>query len=323
MYLLMTIDTEEDMPKWKPEPVTTVANIDRLPGFNQRCREAGIRPTYLTDRPIIEHDASRDVMAGLLESSVCEIGMHLHSWNTPPVTPAEEAGAATVLNHHPPALQKEKIENLHAYFQERLGITPTSYRAGRYGLTTETIDVLAELGYLVDSSVAPEMDYSGYGAPNFRAFGREPFWIAAHPDLLEVPISIALATRLPKAATRHYHDLPDKLRIKGILHRLNLARLLWLRPSTYSEAEMRQLADFIRREDAVPVFNFMFHSSELHPGGSPYNRTEAEVEAFMDRLFSVARYLIGNLGATALTLSEFAGAAGEDRGRYPVQPLTI
>ena len=38
-----------------------------------------------------------------------------------------------------------------------------------------------------------------------------------------------------------------------------------------------------------PVLNLLFHSSEAIVGGSPYNRTQGELDAFFDRLESVSR----------------------------------
>jgi hypothetical protein len=55
-----------------------------------------------------------------------------------------------------------------------------------------------------------------------------------------------------------------------------------------------------------PVLNLLFHSSEAIVGGSPYNRTDAELTAFCDRLerfFDFARTV---LKATPATFTEFA-----------------
>ena len=54
-----------------------------------------------------------------------------------------------------------------------------------------------------------------------------------------------------------------------------------------------------------PVLNLLFHSSEAIVGGSPYNRTEAELAAFCDRLERFFEYAIGTLRATPVTLAEF------------------
>lgn len=327
MYLIVSIDTEEDMPKWRPEPVTTVKNIHILPEINDLFARHSVRTTYLTDRPVLCDDESCKIIKQLSTSGTCEIGMHLHSWNTPPVMSEEAQGRATVLNLYPREIQEEKITGLHQYFMERLGFAPTSYRAGRYGLTKESAEILAKLEYLADSSVVPLTDYSDYGAPNYRNHNHKPFWIKRdlHGDLLEIPVTVDLVTRFPQSFYDLYFAIPNWTRIKGVLNRLNLARMAWLRPTNYTYKEMKQLADFIIRKSECPVFNIMFHSSELYPGASPYNLTEKHVSEFIDRLLRIIRHLTGTHKAVSVTLSEFAklAKAGDDRLNYAAEELQI
>ncbi|HEY8537033.1 MAG TPA: hypothetical protein VIL25_11305, partial [Vicinamibacterales bacterium] len=58
----------------------------------------------------------------------------------------------------------------------------------------------------------------------------------------------------------------------------------------------------------VPVLNMLFHSSEAIVGGSPYNRTQAELDAFLDRLDRFFAFAIGELGARPATFREFHAA---------------
>jgi len=58
-------------------------------------------------------------------------------------------------------------------------------------------------------------------------------------------------------------------------------------------------------EDGVPLLNLIFHSSEAIVGGSPYNRTDAELEAFLDRLDRFLAFAVGELGARPATFREF------------------
>jgi hypothetical protein len=78
----------------------------------------------------------------------------------------------------------------------------------------------------------------------------------------------------------------------------------WLRPSYSSLADMCALARRIAREQ-VPVLNLLFHSSEAIVGGSPYNRTQAELDAFYERLGGFLRYATEDLRAEPLTFAEF------------------
>src|SRR5690606_16612766 len=84
-------------------------------------------------------------------------------------------------------------------------------------------------------------------------------------------------------------------------------RVEWLRPSYSGLDAMCRLA---RRlvERGVPVLNMLFHSSEAIVGGSPYNRTQAELDAFLDRLDRFFAFAIGELGARPATFREFHAA---------------
>jgi hypothetical protein len=54
-----------------------------------------------------------------------------------------------------------------------------------------------------------------------------------------------------------------------------------------------------------PVLNLLFHSSEAIVGGSPYNRTPGELEAFFERLERFFAFATGELGAVPSTFAEF------------------
>ncbi len=62
----------------------------------------------------------------------------------------------------------------------------------------------------------------------------------------------------------------------------------------------RPLAD-----DNVPLLNMLFHSSEAIVGGSPYNRTRAELDAFLDRLNRFLAFATRELHAVPMTFREF------------------
>ena len=67
---------------------------------------------------------------------------------------------------------------------------------------------------------------------------------------------------------------------------------------------MRALARDLARAHE-PVLNLLFHSSEAIVGGSPYNRTEGELDAFCDRLERFLAFATKEIGARPVTFSEF------------------
>jgi hypothetical protein len=316
MYLIISIDTEEDMPDWRPEMLATVRNISRLPELQSFFNRHLAIPTYLVDWPVIAANDSLKIIRQLVETENCEIGAHLHSWNTPPLSDDENRGAATYLSGMPLELKKEKLYNFTNFFKKQLKFPPTSYRAGRYGFCVQTANFLKELGYTVDTSIAPLNDLESDGGPNFRQYNLKPFWIknVGQSALLEVPVTIGLIHRFSRHFQNIYFQIPEWSKIKGVMHRLNLARLLWLRPTTYSVNEMKQIADYALDRLNAPVLNIMFHSSELYPGASPYNRTQKDVEGFYERLGAILSYLIKERNLKSITLSDFAEVCLKQKG---------
>jgi hypothetical protein len=125
-----------------------------------------------------------------------------------------------------------------------------------------------------------------------------------------VPVSSALNRRLPAALQYAYARAPRPYTTKRILRALRLLRVRWLRPSYSSLEDMVALAwDLHRRGE--PALNLLFHSSEAIVGGSPYNRTEAELDAFCDRLERFFAFAIGDLGARPSTFAEFRAVYAE------------
>ncbi len=310
--LIISIDTEEDMPNWRPEKTITCKNITHLPRLHRLFKKYDLKPTYLATYPVLSDQISLNILKAIHKEGSCEIGAHLHAWNTPPLEVKDRQLAASYLYDYPEAVQYEKLKAITDLFIERFGFAPTSYRAGRYGFDSESARILGELGYIVDSSVAPNWDLSEDGGPGYRDFPESPY-ILSNSDikepgdsgLLEAPITIALVTSLPPSFKKIYHLIPDVTRIKGILNRLNIARIIWLRPTNYTFAEMKQLVDFVCKK-GHKTLNMMFHSSEFMPGGSPYNRTRQDVDAFIQRLNSILDYLVREKDVKGITLSGLA-----------------
>ena len=108
-------------------------------------------------------------------------------------------------------------------------------------------------------------------------------------EVLELPISAALNRRVPAFVERWYGRAPWPYTTKRVLRLSGIAKVRWLRPSYSSADDMIALARQIVDRGA-PILNLLFHSSEAIVGGSPYNRTQGELDAFFDRLGRVLTY---------------------------------
>ena len=314
MHLLVGIDTEGDN-QWDAEARRNqrFENIYALSRLHELFERHGARPTYVITHPVASDPRSAEVLRGLLARGNCEIGAHHHAWETPPCTAADVA-------RHPYAsmLPREQFDAqlvaLTAAISAATGRAPVSYRSGRFGFSADHVAALERCGYLVDSSVAPLFYESHKGGPEFVEAPLTPYFLAydsateaGSSGVLELPISVALNRRLPKAIQYAYARAPKPYTTKRILRGLRLLRMRWLRPSYSSVDDMMALArDLARRNE--PLLNLLFHSSEGIVGGSPYNRTQAELDAFCDRLERFVAFATRELHAVPVTFAEFRAA---------------
>lgn len=314
MNLLVGIDTEGDN-QWdaRARANQTFENIYALPRLHALFARHGVRPTYVITYPVANDPRSADVLGGLLAGGDAEIGAHHHAWETPPCTEDD-------VRRHPyasslPRTQFERqLESLTAAITAAVGQRPVSYRSGRFGFSSDHVAGLERLGYLVESSVAPLFYESHKGGPEFVEAPLTPYFLAydsaTRPgcsDVLEVPVSSALNRRLPKALQYAYARAPRPYTTKRVLRALRVLRMRWLRPSYSSLDDMIALARDLAKANE-PVLNLLFHSSEAIVGGSPYNRTQAELDAFCDRLDRFLAFATRGLGAVPATFAEFRRA---------------
>jgi hypothetical protein len=311
LHLLVGIDTEGDN-QWdraaRANP--TYENIYALPSLHALFAKHKVRPTYLVTYPVASDPRSAETLRALREQGGCEIGAHHHAWETPPFEAADVARHTYALAL-PPARFASQLASLTDAIDAAVGARPTSYRSGRFGFSAAHVSALERQGYLVESSVAPLFYETHKGGPEFVEAPLRPYFLAydnavrpGTSQLLEAPVSAALHRRYPPWLQYRYARAPWPYQTKRVLRKLGLARMVWLRPSYSTLDEMTALAGRLALE-GVPLLNLLFHSSEAIVGGSPYNRTERELEVFLDRLDRFLAFAAGELGAVPVTFTEF------------------
>lgn len=309
--LLVGIDTEGDN-QWDlaARENQRFENIYALPKLHALFERHGVRPTYVVTWPVATDERSQQVLRYLLLRGNCEIGAHHHAWETPPCAPED-------VRRHPYA-STLSIDQFEAQLAEltdavvrAVGEPPVSYRSGRFGFDASHVSALERQGYLVESSVVP-LFYEGHkGGPDFVDAPLNPYFLsydsavaAGTSRLLEVPCTTSLHRDVPERLARAYARAPFPYTTRRVLRKLGLARVDWLRPSFSSFDAMCALARRVVNR-GVPVLNVIFHSSEAIVGGSPYNRTEEELSAFLDRLDRFLAFATKELGAKPATFREF------------------
>lgn len=312
-YLVVTIDTEEDMPGWQVQPTPRVSNATALPRLQRVCEKHGLEPTYLVTYPMATQEPARSILRELAAHS--EIGTHLHAWTCPPFD-GERVDIVNYQKDLSRERQREKLLRLGGAIESELGVHSLTHRAGRFGLDEVGFDLLEELGYTVDSSVAPLIDLRADSGPDYRGALQRPYaprpgsWLRAGATrpLLEVPVGIALTRALPAPLRWAYLHSPRALKIRGLLSKdyLGWVDLFWLYPTQYGVAEMKRAAEALRGAGSS-VWTLFLHSSELSPGQSPYTRSEEEVDSLLLRIDEFLGWALGVGGAKAARLSALPG----------------
>lgn len=295
---VVTIDTEEEGlwgNEYKRHDEYTVENIFCLDSFQKFCDRLGIVPTYLIDYPVATQKSSVNILKNFLKQGVCEIGTHLHPWCNPPYE--EELSHRNSYPHNlSPELQRKKLKILTKAIQDNFGVQPISYRAGRFGFNESSIKILEELEYEIDTSIVPYRDNKISDEPSFGMVQLKPYYLdytdirsAGDSKILEIPITVEFTRSLPKFVKKIYPSLPD-IGIRRLLRNAFSVELVWLRPSYSSLDYMIKLADQVI-SSGVTVLNMMFHSTELMPGASPYNKTQEDVDLFLKKIENFFLYL--------------------------------
>jgi len=314
MNLAITIDTEED--DWGDYRTSgqRVENARRIPRLQRLFEEFGVIPTYLVTYSIAADDAARSILRPIAEAGGCEIGAHCHPWNTPPIAAARVPARDSMLCNLPVDVQIAKMRCLHETLQNAFGQPPTSFRCGRWGFGREIASHLIDLGYTIDSSVTPYMDWTSSDGPNFSNIPPRPYLLAvsgasnnaAGRPLLEVPVTIgflrscfALSNAILRSASR---PPLKQLRVTGILDRFNLVSKVWLSPEESTAEQMIALTKRVLEQNCE-ILNLTFHSPSLLAGATPFVRTKSDEDQFLDRL---RRYLmfVRESGIRSIKLSD-------------------
>ena len=307
-YLLVGIDTEGDN-QWDAaaRAQQSFENIYALPKLHAIFGRHGVRPTYVVTWPVATDERSTQVLRFLKLRGDCEIGSHHHAWETPPCSPED-------VKRHPYAKSlpldqfEAQLAQLTAANAQAVGEPPVAYRSGR--LVRRRARRRARAIRLSASSRAsrPCSTRRTRAAPtSWTRRWRRISWRMTRPFVRDEPragnsVFGALDRDVPRGSRAH---APRAVAVhtRRIL-RSSASRVQWLRPSYSSFEEMCALARRLTIA-GVPVLNTLFHSSEAIVGGSPYNRTDAELAAFLDRLDRFLAFAVGELGARPATFREF------------------
>jgi hypothetical protein len=307
---LLTIDTEGDDLWSRPRDITT-RNLAFLPRFQALCERFGFKPTYLTNWEALNDEGYQAFARDVLARGQGEVGLHIHSWNSPPLVPltTDDFQYQPYLTEFPEELLREKVRLMTDRLEEVFGRKMLSHRGGRWAFDAVYARALVDNGYLVDCTVTPHRswrsnkgDPAGIGGPDFSSAPEAPYYIdvGREEPLLELPMTIL----------RRPYQGPEVWLRKAM--KKQAYRTDWMRPDGRNLERLLRIVDEVVAQRRS-YLEFTLHSSEFMPGGSPTFRSERDVERLyedLEVLFSrVSRSFAG------ATLAEFA-----ERLRRPAAP---
>lgn len=279
---LVSVDTEEEFDwdaSFQRSGHTTVS-VPKLQKFQEFIEKYQVKPAYFIDYSIIMDDEAVAFLRNVAKRKTAEIGVHLHPWVNPPFD-EQVNGPNSFAGNLPKALEEAKLVTLRDAIREKIGITPTIYRAGRYGIGPHTTELLRKHGFVLDSSIRPRFDYSGEGGPDFLAVGSEPFWWDQDKRLLEVPLTTVYSGILRKQPAFVAGLMNRYPLINALFSHSKILERIPLTPEGISARETKEAID-IALDDDLRLLVFSFHSPSLSPGHTPYVRTEDDLDGFYD-----------------------------------------
>jgi hypothetical protein len=288
---LLTVDTEEEF-DWSG-PFTRdrhgLTHIEHITRFQEFCEGLAVVPVYLVDWPIATSPAAVEVIGSAVKAGKAEVGVQLHPWVNPPFE--EEVGPYnSYAGNLPPELERAKFMALRDKIEQAFGAAPLIYRAGRYGLGSDTAAILRDAGVPIDSSVRANFDYRAGHGPDYSRHPLKPYWVDADRSVLELPLTTVYWGMLRRQG-RWVHPLLGKLpMLTGAFSRVGLLERIALTPEGVTAEEALRGID-MALDDGLPLLVLSFHSPSLAPGHTPYVRSEADLERLYDWLRRVYMYL--------------------------------
>lgn len=285
-YFIITVDTEGDN-LWYYQKGDTIAthNTKFIPRFQELCEKYGFKPVYLTNYEMLCDEEFVEYVKAKETAGMCEVGLHLHAWNNPPIyeLSAKYSGNPYLIEY-PVEIMEAKFKVLYELFCEKIGHKPTSHRAGRWAMNDNYFKLLEQYDIKVDCSVTPHVNWENcmgaqMGGTNYEGSESQSHWIG---NILEVPFTVVRTHR------------PMEGSLRGNLKTILVGKVLHFRPAVSSLQEMKYIVDSVAKDQKVDHLELMLHSSELMPGGSPYFKDEDSINQMYCYVESLFQYVSSN-----------------------------
>lgn len=306
---LVSIDTEEEFDWDGPFRRTghTNLSVGKLQRFQSFIEGYGVKPVYYVDYAIIENAEAAAFLKSVTDKDTASVGVHLHPWINPPFE-EETTVRNSFAGNLPKELEEAKILALRDAIESKIGKRPTTYRAGRYGVGSNSIEILAKLGFAIDSSARSRFDYRDESGPDFSHIGSEPFWLDRQHGLFEVPLTTVFSGPFRKQGDQLVSLFNQSKIANALLSKTRMLERIPLTPEGVSAREAKEAID-VALDDMLKLLVFSFHSPSLSAGHTPYVQTDADLDRFYDWWREIIDHLLER-EVTPISIDQLITAAG-------------
>lgn len=219
-------------------------------------------------------------------------GAQLHPWVNPPFDNDDYSIVSNSFGCNLSyEIERKKIKNLTDLILDKTGNQPTLYLGGRYGADSDTMRILSELGYKIDFSISPFMDYSTEGGPDYSSYGNSN--LTDH-GINRIPHSIGIISSFHSLSvflTRKpdFFNRINQYRIIKTIFKIFGVKKVRLSPEGHTVTELKKLIRVmlsLRYQNLI----FSFHSSSCKVGATPYVSTILELNNFYETIFDTLHY---------------------------------
>ncbi|MBT4730523.1 deacetylase [Candidatus Woesearchaeota archaeon] len=304
---IITIDVEGDNLWSRPRDIKC-RNALFLPRFQELCEKYNLFPVYLTNYEMAMSDFFVEFSNNCIRRKKAEIGMHIHAWNSPPVTyDKDQYSLQPFLIQYQKKDIVQKIDYLYNVLSDKFSTEIISHRAGRWAINSNYMNELYKKGVRVDCSVTPNtiwdigefngnsgyIDYTDF--PDFEYFvNLNNIKASGSSDFLEVPMTII-------RNNTYFKEMRKNKICRRLINRVN-PEVSWLRPNGRNAKGMIKTIDAICNSDRKYA-EFMIHSSELMPKGSPLFDSNYKVESLYEDIEGLFDYIKDKF--YGITLADF------------------
>lgn len=308
--LFVTLDAEGDNGWSRPRNITT-ENAKGVSRFQKLCEEYNIKPIYLTSYEMASDQIFVETLKQKNKDGLCEIGMHMHGWSTPPQynLTGDDLKNLPFITEYPTDVIKEKVKCLTKLLIENFEMEVISHRSGRWVINKEYLNILVDNGYKVDCSVTPLYDWScsigdpkQQGGTDYTEYPSKPYEVFLdRGKLLEIPMT-----------TMHnffYNNYLVKLGMlffpknTRVFNGINSRQTVMLRPNLRNKSFLMSMIKKLSKIKDLEHVEFMIHTSELYKNTCPHCHTDEE----LDDLYVLIGDMFGELNkfCVSKTFREF------------------